>query len=95
MRGQTLRRLQKSEVFGFDHTNGQYGVPLGTGLRGVGAGVAGLTKFDYGPYGMGPMSPSPLHYAISNAAQSVVNQAVAPLGMNSLLGFGNPIMPFS
>jgi len=86
MKGQTLRRLQKSEVLGFDHTNGQYGVPLGSGVRGIGGGVMGLTKTDYGPYGMGPLHPSPLMHAVNDAQRTMVNQIAAPLGANMLLG---------
>jgi len=95
MKGQTLRRLQKSEVLGFDHTNGQYGVPLGNGIRGIGGGSMGLTKFDYGPYGMGPMHPNPLMHAINNAQQSIANQMAAPFGANALLGVQAPFLPFT
>lgn len=86
MRGQTLRRLSKSEVLGFDHTNGQYGVPLGTGLRGIGTASMGLTKFDYGPYGLGTIHPNPLMEAQQTLQRSIMNQAAAPAGANMVLG---------
>jgi len=94
MRGETLRRLQKSAVSGFDHTNGQYGVPLGTGLRGVGNGLAGLTKQDYGPYGMGPLPPNTLAHAVNLATNAAANQQAAPMGMAMAMGPGSLAAPF-
>ena len=53
--GSTLRRAQKSLASnGFDHTNGQYGVPTGIGASGLGGAQHGIFKPDYGPFGMGP-----------------------------------------
>ena len=53
--GSTLRRAQKSlAANGFDHTNGQYGVPTAIGASGLGSGQYGIFKPDYGPFGMGP-----------------------------------------
>lgn len=86
MRGQTLRRLSKSEVLGFDHTNGQYGVPLGTGLRGIGTTSMGLTKFDYGPWGLGTIHPNPLLEAAGTLNRHVANQQAAPFGSMMMLG---------
>eukprot|EP00300_Choanocystis_sp_HF-7_P033057 c45345_g1_i1.p1 GENE.c45345_g1_i1~~c45345_g1_i1.p1 ORF type:complete len:227 (-),score=17.16 c45345_g1_i1:60-740(-) len=94
MRGPTLRRLEKSEVMGFDHTNGQYGLPLGTGLRGIGSASMGLTKIDYGPFGLGPLHPNPIQHAMGTAAQSVSNQIAAPFGAAALLGWPRPSVGF-
>ncbi len=66
-------------------------LPPVTGLRGVGNGLAGLTKFDYGPYGLGPMHPLPLAQAFNDAMTQSTNQMVAPVRTMGM-GMMNPMM---
>ena len=81
--GATLRRAQKSLAGnGFDHTNGQYGVPTAIGGAGVGAGHHGIYKADYGPFGLGPtngpqynLGAQPMGSRFESAPQQAIEHA--------------------
>lgn len=106
--GSTLRRAQKSLAGnGFDHTNGQYGVPTAMGTSGLGGGHLGIFKPDYGPFGLGPtrgaqfnLGTQPMGSQFQNPVQqgleanreAINDIATMPQAMSGMMGMAGMAM---
>lgn len=100
--GSTLRRAQKSLAGnGFDHTNGQYGVPTAMGTSGLGGGQNGIFKPDYGPFGLGPTKgvqfnlgaqpmgsqfQNPVQQGLEANREAINDMATMPQALSGMMG---------